>query len=88
MKKKIYLVLAAIVVAITAFAAVNGRWVMVQDNQCRGCRISNSFCYCGRCGEGMNSKLVHKEQKGYRIWYYYEHKCRKCSHISVYKTCY
>ena len=87
MKKKVLLMSAAIVLAITAFAAVNGTWIKVSDGEgCRGCTVTGTFSYCGKCRGTLYSNYLGSKTEGGRLYYYYKHTCSKCKHTNVYKT--
>ncbi|MBR6339687.1 MAG: hypothetical protein IKR63_06145 [Alloprevotella sp.] len=81
MKKKGIMMVAIIMVAISAFAAVNGGWIKVKDS-CDNCSITSYSYKCGKCNSGMSFSTKWDNKQIYLV---YTFTCRKCHHQCIYK---
>lgn len=87
MKKKVFTVVTAVVIAVSssaAIAAVMGTWVKVSDS-CGRCVMDDINRKCGKCGGFMYSVpgTGSYEKGGYLK---YDYKCSKCDHVITYKN--
>lgn len=90
MKKKLFSIATAVIIAVSASAALNAvmsSWIKVSDPDCNKCIMNYTTRKCGKpnCG-GFMSQVDGTgkfENDGYLK---YNYKCKKCGHTITYKN--
>ena len=89
MKKRLCMMVGAIAIAITAFAAINGTWVKVKDS-CKKCSVVEQRDWtahiCGHCKDDtMYDEKNDHFWEGSRFVTLTLYKCKQCGHTSTWK---